>query len=146
MTRGTIYYVSDKYIVSTLEFNGDMYPDDGGHGQTVMNFLSQSNSLKEFKRNVNQFNLNTFNYAEELFYPCKRSIYIDEKLTIDEIDMKDYFPKFFSDWTFWKNKSSKDIVFITREGEKIVLEPDEEVAINFGRIEGHYRGHTKKSK
>lgn len=141
MTRGSLYYVSDNYIVETQEFNGDMYRD--GHGENVMLFLTTVDNLKEFKKEVRKFNGENHNYDCELFYNCKRSDYIVDKGEVDEIDLAtDYFSKFFSDWTFWKNKSSKTIVFLTRdEGgtKRIELKPDEQVAINFGYNEGHYK-------
>ena len=133
MTRGTIYFVTDKYIIETLEFNGDMYPS--GHGNDVIGRLENVDSIKTFKKEIIEFNKSAHNYDEGLFHPTKRSQYLSSK---NIVDMKDYFNDFFSDWTFWKNCSSKDITFVTRENEKIILKPNEQVAINFGHKDGNY--------
>lgn len=133
MTRGTIYFITDKYILETTEFNGSMYPEECGNG--VIERLSNVNSIKDFKNEIKDFNKKNHDYDSQLFYPIKRSTYISEETIV----MKDYFKNFFSDWTFWKNCSSKTITFKTRDGKEIILEPSEQVAINFGREAGHFK-------
>ena len=48
MTRGTVYLISDKYIIETQEFNGDMYLD--GRGGEVLTLLENVYCLKTFKK------------------------------------------------------------------------------------------------
>ena len=54
-----------------------------------------------------------------------------------EMTDENYFKKFFSDWTFWKNISNKEIRFKTRDNVILSLKPKEQIAINFGKSSEH---------
>lgn len=136
MTRGSIYFITDKYIIETIEFNGDMYRN--GYGEEVMNSLNGISKLKEFKKAVQDFNNEHHSYDSELFFNCKRNEFINDEGKIDFND--DYYGRFFSDWTFWKNCSSSAVEFLTRDNKTITLEPNEAVAVNFGYEEDCYFG------
>ena len=127
MTRGQIAIITpdDKLITST-EFNGDMYYDGEGHGKEVVETLESIETEEEYREFVNDFNGRNFRYTDrELFYDCDDSFY----------DMStDYFGKWFSDYVYIKNLSDKDVVFTDSDKQKIVLEPDEIMAFNFGRF------------
>ena len=51
MTRGTFYIVTDKIIIESIEFNGDMYPDkrkcDGVNGLCQECFALNAKGVKE---------------------------------------------------------------------------------------------------
>tara|TARA_R110000803_G_scaffold112660_4_gene181029 strand:- start:2689 stop:3279 length:591 start_codon:yes stop_codon:yes gene_type:complete len=139
MTRGTAYLITNKYIMSTQEFNGDMYLD--GKGKDMIDCLDRSNCLKTFKTEIYKFNKENFDYNEELFYPEELSYFLDLKgeensYTLEMTD-KNYFDKFFSDWTFWKNISNKNVTIKTRDNIILTLKPKEQIAINFGKSAGH---------
>ena len=114
MTRGTAYLITNKYIMSTQEFNGDMYLD--GKGKDMIDCLDRSNCLKTFKKEIYKFNKENFDYNEELFYPEELSYFLDlkgeENSYTLEMTNENYFGKFFSDWTFWKNTSNKNITIM----------------------------------
>ena len=142
-TRGTAFLISDKYILETLEFNGDMYRD--GLGQDMVNLLSGVKNVKDFKDGIDKFNKENHSYnGFDLETIRVRSNYITENTRGEDIIKftdENYFELYFSDWTFWKNISSKDITFKTREGSKSVLKKGEVVAFNFGKSAGCYHGN-----
>jgi hypothetical protein len=145
-TRGTAFLVTDKYILETVEFNGDMYRD--GLGQEMVNILNEVKNVNDFKEGVDNFNKENHDYEGfDLSTLRVRVNYIEENTRGEDIIKftdENYFKLYFSDWTFWKNLSSKDITFQTREYGKVRLNKGEVVAICFGKNVGHYFG-TKKS-
>jgi len=145
-TRGTAFLVTDNYVLETLEFNGDMYRD--GCGQEMVNILNDVKNVNEFKEGVDSFNKENHGYKGfDLSTLRVRSNYIEENTRgEDVVKMTDenYFDIYFSDWTFWKNLSSKDITFKTREGASILLKKGEVVSICFGKKAAHYFGIKKQ--
>lgn len=127
MTRGQIAIITpDGKLITSAEFNGDMYYDNEGYGKEVVEALESIETEEEYREFVNNFNDRNFQYTDrELFYDCDDSFY----------DMStDYFGKWFSDYVYIKNLSDKDVVFTDSDKQKIVLEPDEIMAFNFGRF------------
>ena len=145
-TRGTAFLVSDKYILETLEFNGDMYRD--GLGQEMVNILHDVKNVRDFKDGIDKFNKENHSYnGFDLETIRVRSNYITENTRGEDIIRftdENYFKLYFSDWTFWKNLSSKDITFKTREGASILLKKGEVVSICFGKKAAHYFGIKKQ--
>ncbi len=170
MTRGTLYIVEKLRtrirVTNSCEFNGDMYPEEeGGHGGEVMRLLKKTTNQKEFKKNVREFDKENFNYQDEgteyfkfyETYPMEyKESWLERQGNLVMVSFKDYFPTFFSDWTFWKN-CTKDYevqlftyktVYGRKMGENakerrvatevIKLKPGECVAVNFGYFEHHY--------
>lgn len=136
MTRGTIYAICDKpLIVESTEFNGHMYPD--GHGQEVIKMLENSKTLFEFRNNVEEFNKKEFQYENDIIYLRRKSKYLRKNKIV--FTDKNYFEKFFSDWTFWKNYSGVPVTLVTIDKKEIVLNPNEQVAIEFGKYTNHYK-------
>lgn len=142
MTRGSFYLITDKYIVASVQFNGDMYLE--GHGLDAIKMLSKVKTLKEFKATIEEFNKDRHQYEEQLTYPEKRSYYITENNVIDFNE--NYFSKFNSDWTFWKNVSTNDVTFLTRDKGTIILKPNKDIAINYGYLKEKYNSKTKRKK
>ena len=144
MTRGTAYLIADKYIIETLGFNGDMYRE--GNGEEMVRFLNECNSLNSFKKAIRTFNEENHKYDNvELFYNNVVSEFMNSDKVI-EMTSENYYKLFFSDWTFWKNISSNDVKFLTRDGEEIILKQNEVVAINFGYKEDCYFGSELKGE
>lgn len=127
MTRGQIAVIlPDGRILSSVEFNGDMYYDGEGRGKEIVEELDYVETEDEYKELVENFNAEHFHYkTDELFYECDDSFR----------DMSsDYFGKWFSDYVYIKNLSDKPVVFIDADKQKIALEPDTVMAFNFGKF------------
>ena len=173
MTRGMLYIIEKLRkrvrVTNSCEFNGDMYEEkNGGHGGEVMRLLEKTTNQKEFKENVREFDKENFDYqaeGEEYFkfyetYPMEwKKSWLEKQGNLVMVSFEDYFPNFFSDWTFWKN-CTKDCevqlftyktIYSRKDGigcsqdrrvatEVIKLKPGEFVAVYFGCYEHHYRG------
>ena len=127
MTRGQIAIITpDGKLITSTEFNGDMYYDGEGHGKEVVEALESIEIEEEYREFVNDFNDRNFRYTDrELFYDCDDRFY----------DMSnDYFGKWFSDYVYIKNLSGKTVVFTDADKQKIALEPDTLAAFNFGKF------------
>lgn len=164
MTRGTFYIVEKLRkrirVTNSCEFNGDMYEEEGGgHGGEAMRLLKKTTNQKEFKENVKEFDKKNFNYqaeGDEYFkfyetYPMEwKESWLEKQGNLVMVSFKDYFKNFFSDWTFWLNRTEDcEVQFFTREisrsmketsGKVIKLKPGQCVAISFGHYEDHYYG------
>ena len=131
-----------------------------------MRLLKKTTNQKEFKENVKEFDKENFNYQDEETkdfkyfkfyetYPMEwKESWLEKQGNLVMVSFKDYFPNFFSDWTFWKNctKDCEVQLFtykttryhgITRSDvrvatEVIKLKPGECVAVNFGCFQHHY--------
>ena len=142
MTRGTLYLICNELIIESIQFNGDMYPS--GHGQEVIKALEEIENANDFRIAVERFNKENHRYenVESLTSPEKRSYY----MTGDKVVMTEdnYFEKFFADWTFWKNISDKTVKIKTKDSSKLItLLPNEQVAINYGHYEDHYKSSVE---
>lgn len=138
MTRGTLFLICDELIIKSIEFNGDMYPD--GHGQEIIKCLEETETGGDFSDFIEKFNKENHGYkdVESLIFPLEKSRYINNGKVVMTDD--NYFEDFFSDWTFWKNISKKAIKIKTIDSSKLItLLPNEQVAINFGGYERHYK-------
>ena len=136
MTRGTAYLITDKQIVSTQEFNGDMYPD--GHGEEMIKRLEKVKTTTDFKSTIKKFNENNHNYKDcKLIFTEPKSKYANKNVVV--MTDENYFNLFFSDWTFWKNISKEIIIIKTTDKKAIELTPGSQVAINFGRFDRNYK-------
>ena len=139
MTRGKIVAVTDKELWSTVEFNGDMYPDDGGYGQEVIEGLRNCSTLMEYRGFCEEFNNETFQYngaficedgeEGELFIAGR----IDPSGKFD-FEGDDYLVKWHSDWLYIKNFGKAAADFIDRDGKPLVIQPGEIAAVCFGRL------------
>ena len=77
MTRGQIAIITpDGKLITSTEFNGDMYYDGEGHGKEVVETLESIETEEEYREFVNDFNDRNFRYTDrELFYDCDDSFY-----------------------------------------------------------------------
>lgn len=137
MTRGTFYLICDTLIIESIEFNGDMYPD--GHGQKAIKLLEETENANDFRIGIETFNKENHNYqdVDALTYPRKKNSYFKSgKVLMTE---QNYFKKFGSDWTFWKNISDETVIIRTKDKKEIALEPMEQVALNYGESDRNFK-------
>jgi len=145
MTRGTLYAITEKLVVETIEFNGGMFPEE--RGKEIIAFMENCKVLNDFRIGLEKFNKDNHSHEGNLFNLHKRHDFIQQVKNVDTIDMtKDYSELFFSDWTFWINLTKEDIVFKVDKGKyvpknitNLILKSGECVAINYGDYEDHYK-------
>ena len=80
MTRGKIIYIDrDGKIFSSVEFNGDMYPDGNADGILEMFEAGLFSNYSNYESFVIRFNKSHYGYEEELIHPlaCKEERVID---------------------------------------------------------------------
>ena len=70
MTRGcAIIFIKNENdeieAFSSLEFNGDMYPEKEGNGVDFFNGLNEVNSFTDFQNFIKEFNKEKYRYTEE---------------------------------------------------------------------------------
>lgn len=126
MTRGQIAIITPEgNILSSREFNGDMYLSNGGYGEEVFGDLALADTVEDYISIVEQFNDRYFGYKEELFYNPPKSF----------LDMKhDYFDKWFSDYVYIKNLSESPVVFIDQKGRNIRIDTDAVAVFHYGEF------------
>jgi hypothetical protein len=124
MTRGKIMFVdNDRRIYSTVEFNGDLYPDKNkGYGREIVNHFKYGGfkDIYAFERFVIRFDNKHFHYAKKegieilkLTKYCRaKGLHIENNLT---------------DYIYIMNESDIDIE-ICAKNENVVL-PIEAMAI-----------------
>ena len=139
MTRGQITIITKKEVLTSIEFNGDMYMPTkkwSGHGRTVINALKRVNDVATYHYEVAKFNKDNHHYCDidRLTYPMK----------LETLDFtKDYFENWFSDYIYLKNLT-KEVVKITTDitdkngndiGKKeIELKPNAIAVLCFGSL------------
>lgn len=105
MTRGTIFYFKDpENIISSVEFNGDMYLDDGV-GQVVVKNAKDLKSKEDFKKvlaSVNEY----YQYPDgsnAYSVPYKKTS-SDRTKTVNFTDI--------TTWEFWGNPNLSDYTYL----------------------------------
>ena len=133
MTRGTFFFIDDAGMHASTEFNGDMYPN--GYGDDGFKRLAACGTLDEFKDFVRAFNDDYHRYPandEELFEPTTLN---DDQVDAGILDFGDrYFDRYFSDWIFFANRSSREFTCAPRDSQFFKLVPGQTVRLNFGRV------------
>ena len=144
MTRGTFYLITDKRMIESCEFNGDMYgsPLDSessqkiGHYRKAIELLKKVKTITDFKREINAFNKATFNYNDIEFVNQSFGRYLDNGRKEGLIEMTDsnYFTVYFSDYLYFKNCSKKTIEIKDWKKKLIKLKPMEIATFDFGDL------------
>jgi len=144
MTRGNFNLITDKRMIESCEFNGDMYgsPLDTedeqktGHYKKAIELLKKVKTIIDFKREINAFNKATFNYKNIEFYNQSFARYLDNGRKEGLIEMTDsnYFTVYFSDYLYFKNCSKRTIDIKDRKNKLIKLKPMEIATFNFGYL------------
>ena len=126
MTRGRIAIIIDgENLITSTEFNGDMYPRDNGHGDEVLSFLNKVEDEQTYLEYVETFNDEHFRYEDEpIAYEMKNEV----------LDFsKDYFDNWFSDYIYIKNLHKKPVSIIDDKGNKLVILPKQTKVFHFGQ-------------
>lgn len=128
MTRGKFVVITDDKVLSTFEFNGDMYYE-GGHGPEVIERLGRVNNKDDLNKEVREFNENNHKYEMD-----DGDTFFEAQNPIDFSD--DYFGYLFSDYLYIKNLSSTEETIKDREGKEYTILPNQIVVYDFGRLYG----------
>lgn len=140
MTRGQIAIITKTHILTSIEFNGDMYLPTRkwcGHGQRAINALKRVNDVADYHYEVAKFNKENHHYndiEERLVY----------KMDLSTLDFtKDYFDNWFSDYIYLKNISDNSVTINTSVRDdagrsigtkEVELKPSAIVVLCFGRL------------
>ncbi|MCD8018691.1 MAG: hypothetical protein LUF92_03645 [Clostridiales bacterium] len=113
MTRGKIIYVTnDMQVYTTIEFNGDMYPFDNGHGEDIINFFRKQGfrDVCSYERYVKKLDQRYFGYSSEygMDLVSFKGMYCD--------DLFD-FTKNYTDYLYLINNSDIDVLIGLEEGK-----------------------------
>ena len=135
MTRGQLAIITDRGIMTSIEFNGDMYLD-GGHGEDAITALKNSTDIASYQYEVAKFNVEHHHYND-----CDRQTY---ELGISALDFtKDYFDVWFSDYIYIKNLKKEKVELITETRDKlgnptgtkkVQLAPNEVAVLCFSKL------------
>jgi hypothetical protein len=130
MTRGTIFLITKGKLYYTREFNGAMYIH--GFGGDMVNKLENTNSSGEFKAQMIVFNELNFGYPEKVVYSKKLKV----ASSIHDIvfNKETYFKDYFSDYTYWKNISGREIRFKDINEKEVIVKNDNIAIFNFGKL------------
>jgi len=135
MTRGQMAIITKGGILTSVEFNGDMYLDHNGYGEDAIESLRNSTDVATYQYEVAKFNVEHHHYDDD------RLVYTKDKSALDFT--KDYFDVWFSDYVYIKNLTKEDYELLTEkrdhEGRKIGvkkvnLAPNEIAVLCFGRL------------
>jgi len=150
MTRGTFYLITDKRMIESCEFNGDMYgsPLDSesdqkvGHYKKAIKLLKKVRTIEDFKREINAFSekefgpesgKKVFNCGNVEFVDQSHARYKDDNGIIAMND-DNYFAVYFSDYLYFKNCGKKTIDIKDRKNKLIKLKPMEIATFDFGDL------------
>lgn len=151
MTRGRAFFIDeDGKVYALTEFNGDMY-FEGGYGDEFLIGLHACNNLEEFKKFVKDFNDTHHKYDEKELVYKPEDIIDSENEECRIIDFTNHYGRFFEDYIFFKNNSSKPLHCkagevkwgngedyvpskITKAECNVVLEKGQSQAFNYGQI------------
>lgn len=140
MTRGQITIITKSKVLTSIEFNGDMYMPTNqwaGHGETVIEALKRVNDVATYQYEVAKFNMDNHHYNDE-----DRLTYAMDLGTLDFT--KDYFKDWFSDYVYIKNITDDVVTMVTSKtdkqgrdiGRKVVkLKPNAIAVLCFGTLE-----------
>ena len=139
MTRGQLAIITPNGIMTSIEFNGDMYMPTkkwAGHGRTIINALKRVYDNATYQYEVAKFNKDHHHYND-----CDKLTYKMDESTLDFT--KDYFENWFSDYIYIKNLKNNNVELITekqdKEGRvidtiKVQLAPNEIAVLCFGKL------------
>ena len=133
MTRGKIIYLdSDQKAYSTIEFNGDMYPE--GHGDEIIERFEENyfTSFTVYENFVFRFNKRNFGYPEKLI----RSLSCSQTGVIDVTGN-------WTDYLYIINESTQKWIILDEEGTKDL--PDQTLGVvSFKSVECRVMAQDEK--
>lgn len=141
-TRGTAILIAEENVLTSIEFNGDMYPE--GFGDEFFTGLSRVTNTLEFDYFLEDFNSNNFRYREKMVYDMPNEDFFSNKgRALKHIDISDVAKKVLSDWLFLKNITDE---MMTIEAYDYDRNKTKLTQINPGEtIRFHYDSFPKKS-
>lgn len=140
MTRGQIAIIVKGKVMTSTEFNGDMYMPTkqwAGHGRVVINALKRTNDVADYQYEVAKFNKENHHYTD-----CDHLVHKQPLETLNFY--KSYFENWFSDYVYIKNLTNETVQIITNQYDEdgrndkplpVNLEPNEIAVLCFGRLE-----------
>lgn len=131
--------VMDRMILTSFEYNGDMYYD--GNGEKAVGLLSADNviNISSFNEVLTQFNQKCFGYSEGGKFQKSETRHDN-----DVIDLSgDYIGKWFSDYLYIKNASHYDLQIICKDGERYIMPSGEVAWFHFGSFSGSTGGYVQ---
>ena len=95
MTRATLFAVTDKKVINSIEFNGDGYPD--GRGIFMMEMLENIKDESDFCIIVNSYIDHLYTCHEDSIFDNKRSVFFDSKkiMNMNGKGKNDYYGLYF---------------------------------------------------
>lgn len=128
MTRGNLCVITDKGIFASVQFNGDMYLEDPGHGKEVLERLARIKNILDFEQEVIAFDKKNFGYSEEDGYCWLTTQW-------ENLDFTDnYFTHYNSDYIYIKNISGQPYSIQTRDGSVVTMQPQQICIFYFGEL------------
>lgn len=107
MTRGMAILLMKGYVMTSLQFNGDVYPD--GYGDEFINKLSKVKDDTDFDIFINEFNDLHFGYDnDEVTFGHPNEVLYSEDNIVNLINLSS---RFNSDWIFFKNLTGSTVKF-----------------------------------
>ncbi|MCD8052860.1 MAG: hypothetical protein LUF00_02195 [Lachnospiraceae bacterium] len=116
MTRGKIIFIEKNLrVYSTIEFNGDMYPYDGGHGEEIVGLFQRRgfSDFRSYEHYVKKFDDKNFGY-----FPAYGMELIQFKGTYRE-DIFDFTDN-YTDYLYLINRSGRDVCVKLEDGKKTI--------------------------
>ncbi|MCD7750273.1 MAG: hypothetical protein LUI10_00780 [Lachnospiraceae bacterium] len=123
MTRGKIIYITEHMqVYSTIEFNGDMYPFDGGHGEEIVEYFLKRGfrDIYSYQAYVKRMDERYFGYAYEYGRELIHYIGSYRDGLLD-------FSRNYTDYLYLINHAGQDIQIVLKDGRTTV--PDGALAI-----------------
>lgn len=140
MTRGQISIITDRGLFTSIEFDGDMYVKDYGHGYEVLDGLRNVHSYDDYVAFVELFDEKNFGYkkyGDQMIYgkPCSA------------LDMSQaFFVNWGSDYVYIKNLTDKPVEIIDSERTRVFVEAGSTAVFNFGKYYTDYDQNRRRSK
>ena len=128
MTRGTFVLITNDRVFISIQFNGDMYFWEPGHGNDAMATIRNIRKPEDFEVAILEFNRMHHDYDLDE----DKAIEAVVKLDGNEIDIAGNRWLRWTDYTFYKNASDKDIV-LHCEDEDVSLRPYCSMALCYGK-------------
>lgn len=126
MTRGQLAIITNEKVITSCEYNGDMYWE--GYGKDAVKCLKPVIDFETYKKARNVFNEIwhcTYNEKDECY-----------DMNLNTLDFsKNYFDNWFSDYIYIKNITEDSVEIIDRDKKSFNLKPGKIAVINFGRLE-----------
>ncbi|MCR4661714.1 MAG: hypothetical protein K5765_06945 [Clostridia bacterium] len=132
MTRGQIAIITNEGVMTSTEFNGDMYMPTrnwAGHGRKVINALKRVCDIADYHFEVAKFNKENHHYVDT------KLVYMHNGYDMLDMEQETYFEKWFSDYVYIKNLKNEMVELKSYDGKIIKLAPQEIAVMNFGTLQ-----------